>query len=70
MKTQTKKRLLDALNACKAIETFVADYTFADYEQNLMTQNQPATLLPCTGPILTCGARILELGGRNEMRYL
>ena len=36
MKTQTKKRLLDAFTACQAIETFVANYKFADYEQNLM----------------------------------
>ena len=35
MKTQTKKRLLDAFTACQAIETFVADHTFADYEQDL-----------------------------------
>jgi len=31
--------LLDAFTACQAIETFVADYTFADYEQNLMLRS-------------------------------
>jgi uncharacterized protein with HEPN domain len=36
MQTKKKKRLLDAFTACQAIETFVTDYTFADYEQNLM----------------------------------
>ena len=39
MKTQTKKRLLDAFTACQAIETFVTDYTFADYEKNLMLRS-------------------------------
>jgi uncharacterized protein with HEPN domain len=39
MKTQTKKRLLDAFNACRAIETFVSNSTFADYEQNLMLRS-------------------------------
>ena len=39
MKTHTKKRLLDALTACQAIETFIADRTFADYEQNLMLRS-------------------------------
>ena len=39
MKTQTKKRLLYAFTACQAIETFVANYTFADYEQNLMLRS-------------------------------
>jgi len=39
MKTHTKKRLLDALHACQAIDSFVARYTFADYEQNLMLRS-------------------------------
>jgi uncharacterized protein with HEPN domain len=39
MKTQTKKRLLDAFTACQSIETFVTDYTFVDYEQNLMLRS-------------------------------
>jgi uncharacterized protein with HEPN domain len=39
MKTHTKKRLLDALTACQAIETFVADLTFVDYERNLMLRS-------------------------------
>jgi len=39
MKTQTKKRLLDAFTACQAIESFVADRTFADYEQNIMMRS-------------------------------
>lgn len=30
----TQKRLLDALNACRAIQSFVARHTFADYEKN------------------------------------
>ena len=39
MKTHTKKRLLDAFSACQAIESFVAGYTFTDYEQNLMLRS-------------------------------
>jgi uncharacterized protein with HEPN domain len=39
MKTHTKKRLLDALHACQAIDSFVAQYTFADYERNLMLRS-------------------------------
>jgi uncharacterized protein with HEPN domain len=39
MKIHTKKRLLDALSACQAIESFVADHTFAEYEQNLMLRS-------------------------------
>ena len=39
MKTQTKKRLLDAFTACQAIGSFVADYNFADFEQNLMLRS-------------------------------
>jgi uncharacterized protein with HEPN domain len=39
MKTKTKKQLLDALTACQAIQSFVADYTLADYEQNLMMRS-------------------------------
>ena len=39
MKTHTKKRLLDAFSACQAIESFVADHAFAEYEQNLMLRS-------------------------------
>ena len=39
MKMRTKKRLLDAFTACQAIEKFVADRPFADYEQNLMLRS-------------------------------
>jgi uncharacterized protein with HEPN domain len=39
MKITLKKRLLDALNACRAIQSFVADRTFAEYEQNLMLRS-------------------------------
>lgn len=39
MKNHTKKRLLDALDACQAIGSFVAGATFADYEQNLMMRS-------------------------------
>lgn len=39
MKTKTKKRLLDAFTACQAIESFVADHTFAYYEQNLILRS-------------------------------
>jgi hypothetical protein len=39
MKKHTKKRLLAAFTACQAIESFVADHTFADYEQNLMLRS-------------------------------
>ncbi len=39
MKTQTKKRLFDAFTACQAIESFMADHNFADYEQNLLLRS-------------------------------
>ncbi|MBI5303762.1 MAG: DUF86 domain-containing protein [Chloroflexi bacterium] len=39
MKTTVKKRLLDALNACRAIQSFVVNRTFAEYEQNLMVRS-------------------------------
>ncbi|MEW5718044.1 MAG: HepT-like ribonuclease domain-containing protein [Chloroflexota bacterium] len=39
MKTTLKKRLLDALNACRAIQSFVANRTFAEYERNLMLRS-------------------------------
>ena len=39
MKTPLKKRLLDALNACRAIQAFIAQRTFADYEQNHMLRS-------------------------------
>jgi uncharacterized protein with HEPN domain len=31
--------LLDAFTACQALETFVADHSFADYEKNLMLRS-------------------------------
>lgn len=39
MKPTLKKRLLDALEACRAIQGFVAGQTFADYERNLMLRS-------------------------------
>lgn len=39
MKNHVNKRLFDALNACQAIEAFVAEKTFADYESNLMLRS-------------------------------
>jgi uncharacterized protein with HEPN domain len=39
MKTTLKKRLLDALNACRAIQSFVANRTFVEYERNLMLRS-------------------------------
>jgi hypothetical protein len=36
MKTHTQKRLLDALEACKAIGIFVANATFANCEKDLL----------------------------------
>ena len=39
MKTHTKKLLLHALNACQAIESFMAGYTFSEYENNLMLRS-------------------------------
>ncbi len=39
MKTTLKKRLLDALNACRAIQSFVANRTFAEYERNQMLRS-------------------------------
>ena len=39
MKTTLKKQLLDALNACRAIQSFVANRTFSEYEQNQMLRS-------------------------------
>ncbi len=39
MKTTLKKRLLDALDACHAIQSFVENRTFADYERNQMLRS-------------------------------
>lgn len=39
MKITLKKRLLDALNACRAIQSFVEDRTFSEYERNLMLRS-------------------------------
>ncbi len=39
MDRKTRKRLHDALNACNAIQSFVAGCTFADYEKNLMLRS-------------------------------
>jgi uncharacterized protein with HEPN domain len=39
MKPTLKKRLLDALQACRAIQGFVAERTAADYEANLMLRS-------------------------------
>ncbi len=39
MRTPVKKRLLDALNACRAIESFTAHRPFAEFEQNLMLRS-------------------------------
>ena len=38
MKTQTKKRLLDALTACQAIESFVADHSYDSVDNELLWQ--------------------------------
>ena len=39
MKPTLKKRLLDALEACHAIQGFVAGRSFADYERDLMLRS-------------------------------
>lgn len=39
MKTTLKKRLLDALNACRAIQSFVENRNFAEYERNQMLRS-------------------------------
>ena len=39
MRITLKKRLLDALNACRATQLFVADRTFSEYERNLMLRS-------------------------------
>jgi len=39
MKIPTKKRLLDALTACQAIENFVSGRVFTDYEQDRMLRS-------------------------------
>jgi uncharacterized protein with HEPN domain len=39
MKPTLKKRLLDALEACRAIQGFVAGRTFDEYERSLMLRS-------------------------------
>ena len=39
MKPMLKKRLLDALEACRAIQGFVTGRAFTDYERNLMLRS-------------------------------
>ena len=39
MKPTLKKRLLDALTACRVIQDFIVDRAFADYERNLMLRS-------------------------------
>jgi hypothetical protein len=39
MNKEAKRRLLDGLNACRAIEQFVAGCTFEEYEGNLMLRS-------------------------------
>lgn len=39
MKTELKKHLLDALNACRAIQGFMTGRTWEEYEQNLMLRS-------------------------------
>ncbi len=39
MKPTLKKRLLDALEACRAIQGFLAGRVFTDYERNLMLRS-------------------------------
>lgn len=39
MKPTLKKRLLDALEACQAIQAFLAGRAFTDYERNLMLRS-------------------------------
>jgi uncharacterized protein with HEPN domain len=39
MKTGLQKHLLDALNACRAIQGFVTGRTWEEYEQNLMLRS-------------------------------
>jgi len=39
MKPTLKKRLLDALDACRAIQGFMTGQTFADYERSLMLRS-------------------------------
>jgi uncharacterized protein with HEPN domain len=39
MKTTLKKRLLDALNACRAIHSFLGSSTLAEYKQDQMMRS-------------------------------
>jgi uncharacterized protein with HEPN domain len=39
MKPALKKRLLDALSACRAIQDFIAERSFGEYERNLMLRS-------------------------------
>jgi uncharacterized protein with HEPN domain len=39
MKRTLKKRLLDALEVCHAIQDFVTEHTATDYERNLMLRS-------------------------------
>jgi uncharacterized protein with HEPN domain len=39
MRIETRKRLLDALNACRAIAEFIAGQTFMNYEGSLLRRS-------------------------------
>jgi uncharacterized protein with HEPN domain len=39
MTDAVKKRLLDALHACQAIQDFTSEIEFADYDRDLMVRS-------------------------------
>lgn len=57
MKTALKKRLFDALEACRAIQSFVATHTFAEYAQNLMLRSAVERQFEIVGEALNQAGR-------------
>jgi uncharacterized protein with HEPN domain len=61
MKTQLKKRLLDALNACRAIQSFIANRTLVEYEQNQMLRSAVERQFEIVGEALNHADRAIHL---------
>lgn len=57
MTDEVRKRLLDARRACDAIQQFVADVEFADYQSDLMFRSAVERQLEIIGEALGQAAR-------------
>ncbi len=53
MKIEVKKRLTDALSACRAIQGFIKDKDFSDYESDLLLRSGVERQLEIIGEALS-----------------